>query len=200
MQLSIEQQRLVEDNLALVHKVIKDKVRGVGVGIYTYEDLFQFGCVGLCKAAYTDKFQYAYNRENTHSESEMRFSTYAYRLIWNEICTQLEYSTKVSAESAVDPETLFLYGAKTQGFDGDDTEHADARISLERILAKAEKNASTTVAKGIRALRYVVAGYTSAEIARMMGVGSCQNITACISKARKYLTADAEFIKLLRTA
>ncbi len=199
MQLSIEQQRLGEDNLALVHKVIKDKVRGVGIGIYTYEDLFQFGCVGLCKAAYTDKFQYAFNRENAFSEAKIRFSTYAYRLIWNEICTQLEYSTKVSAESAVDSETLVMYGVKKQT-GHDDAEKADARISLELILAEAEKSASTTVAKGIRALRYMAAGYTSAEIARMMGVGSCHNITACISKARKYLKADAEFIKLLRPA
>ncbi len=197
MQLSIEQQRLVEDNLALVHKVIKDKVRGVGIGVYTYEDLYQFGCIGLCKAACTDKFKYAYNRENTHFESEMRFSTYAYRLIWNEMCTQLEYSTKVSAESA---ETLLLYGAKTQGADGEDTDKADARISLEKALAQALKSTSPTVAKGIQALRYMADGYTSAEIAMMMDSGSCHNITACISKARKHLKADAEFMKLMRSA
>ena len=42
--------------MGLVGKVIKDKVHGVnGLGIYTYDDLFQIGCIGLCKAAATDK-------------------------------------------------------------------------------------------------------------------------------------------------
>ena len=40
--------------------------------IYSHDDLYQIGCIGLCKAAATDKGGC--------------FSTYAYRLIWNEIC------------------------------------------------------------------------------------------------------------------
>ena len=72
MKLSEENQRKVEENLGLVHKVINDKVHGpYQLGIYTREDLFQIGCIGLCKAAATDKGG--------------NFSTYAYRLIWNQI-------------------------------------------------------------------------------------------------------------------
>ena len=68
MKLSEENQRKVEKNLGLVHKVINDKVHGpYQLGIYTREDLFQIGCIGLCKAAATDKGG--------------NFSTYAYRLI-----------------------------------------------------------------------------------------------------------------------
>lgn len=40
-----------------------------------YDDIFRIGCIGLCKAAATDKGG--------------TFFTYAYRLIWNEICDAL---------------------------------------------------------------------------------------------------------------
>ena len=73
MQLTNDQRQIVEENMGLVGKVIGDKVYNLNQGInYTYDDLFQIGCIGLCKAAATDKGGC--------------FSTYAYRLIWNEIC------------------------------------------------------------------------------------------------------------------
>ena len=90
MKLSPAQQQKVEDNMKLVGKVIKDKVHGPNQsGIYSYEDLTQIGYIGLCKAAYTDKGGC--------------FSTYAYRLIWNEICDALikansQYSREISLE------------------------------------------------------------------------------------------------------
>ena len=80
MKLTAEQQRKAEENMGLVGKVIADKVHGTYFGSYTREDLFQIGCIGLCKAAATDKGGC--------------FSTYAYRLIWNEICTALISATR----------------------------------------------------------------------------------------------------------
>lgn len=56
MTLNDVQRKQVEENMGLVGKVIKDRVHGMnGLGIYTYDDLFQIGCIGLCKAAATDK-------------------------------------------------------------------------------------------------------------------------------------------------
>ena len=47
MTLNDAQRKQVEENIGLVGKVIKDKVHGVnGLGIYTYDDLFQIGCIG----------------------------------------------------------------------------------------------------------------------------------------------------------
>ena len=84
MKLSEERPQKVEENLGLVHKVINDKVHGpYQLGIYSREDLFQIGCIGLCKAVATDKGG--------------NFSTYAYRLIWNQICDALIYSTRRQA-------------------------------------------------------------------------------------------------------
>ena len=42
--------------MGLVGKVIGDCVHTLDKGcIYTYDDLFQIGCIGLCKAAQTDR-------------------------------------------------------------------------------------------------------------------------------------------------
>ena len=72
--LTKEQRVKVEENMGLVGKVIGDCVHTLDKGcIYTYDDLFQIGCIGLCKAAQTD--------QPGHKGA---FSTYAYCLIRNE--------------------------------------------------------------------------------------------------------------------
>ena len=77
--LTKEQRVKVEENMGLVGKVIGDCVHTLDKGcIYTYDDLFQIGCIGLCKAAQTD--------QPGHKGA---FSTYAYCLIRNEIYTQI---------------------------------------------------------------------------------------------------------------
>ena len=93
MTLTERQQRIVEANMGLVGRVIKDKVHGLGQeGAFTYDDLFQIGCIGLCKAAATDKGGC--------------FSTYAYRLIWNEICDTLVKTTRINQNETVIKELL----------------------------------------------------------------------------------------------
>ena len=128
MTLTQPQQRKVEQNLGLVGKVIKDKVHNPGQNsIYSYDDLYQIGCIGLCKAAYSDKGGC--------------FSTYAYRLIWNEICTALIYANRRAAkECELIPEVL----GKEDSLD----EHHELSMILDRL----EANASEAMAKGIRAI------------------------------------------------
>ena len=80
--LNDEQRILVEENMGLVGKVIKDCLQNPSAqGCYTYDDLFQIGCIGLCKAAQTDR------------PGRGAFSTYAYILIRNEIYNELERGT-----------------------------------------------------------------------------------------------------------
>ena len=61
---------LVEENLPLVHFVLK-RFRDRGA---EYEDLYQYGCIGLVKAV--DRFDPSYN---------VRFSTYAVPIIMGEV-------------------------------------------------------------------------------------------------------------------
>ena len=201
MKLSIEQQQLVEDNMALVHTVIKDRIFGVrSIGTFTYEDLFQIGCIGLCKAAYSDKFKYAYHRENAYSEENTHFSTYAYRLILNEILNGLAYATVRRAEISMDPEELSGLGIADHLNMDDEIADQEYHEALIAAMNKSALHASGTTAKGIQALVYSSQGYSSSEIASMMGAKSCHHVTAWMSKARKFLRSDPTILKVVQIA
>ena len=52
MILTGKEQEKVAKNIGLIHRVIQDKLQPpYQVGMYSYEDLFQIGSIGLCKAA-----------------------------------------------------------------------------------------------------------------------------------------------------
>lgn len=174
MKLTSDQQCVANENIGLVGKVIKDKVHGMDqLGVYTYDDLFQIGCIGLCKAAYSDKGGC--------------FSTYAYRLIWNEICSALIYATRrTNMEALTDQE---IYPTMPHEMDIDQVSDIDA------ILDRALRESHGVTAKGIEALRLSAEGYTSKEIGAKMGA-SPNNVTAWISKARKFLRARPEIYAL----
>ena len=166
--LTKEQRVKVEENMGLVGKVIGDCVHTLDKGcIYTYDDLFQIGCIGLCKAAQTD--------QPGHKGA---FSTYAYCLIRNEIYTQLEYATRRSREQATDPAELPC------GVVDDSLEERDACRELMGLLDRAEATATGTTAKGIRAIRMRIDGYSSKEIGELLGAPA-NHVTAWVSKARK---------------
>lgn len=170
MQLTAEQQKLVEENMGLVGKVIKDKVHSA-VGIFTFDDLFQIGCIGLCKAAATDKGGC--------------FSTYAYRLIWNEICDALIRASRLS---------LHECSIEESGFHFIPAAHSIGRISqteLQILLQAAKQRAAGTTAKGIECLELSVAGYKSREIGLMMSADPSA-VRMWMTKARRFLMAQPE--------
>ena len=169
MTLTPEQQLVVEQNMGLVGKVIQDKVHGLGQGTaFAYEDLFQIGCIGLCKAAATDKGGC--------------FSTYAYRLIWNEICDELIRSSRFER-----------YHCQLKE-DGDLTDHTISKedpciclLEQKVLLEKVKERAVGSVAKGISCLEMSVQGYTSAEI------GKCMHAEA--ATVRMWMTSARRFLK-----
>lgn len=168
MKLTDEQRIVVERNLGLVGKVIKDKVHGPELGGLGYDDLFQIGSIGLCKAAATDK-------------GGRCFSTYAYRLIWHEICDALIRATRQSAKLVPMEETF----PETESGYVDPTVASDFRDAI----AASEAGTCQTVRKGIRCLYLMDAGYSCREIGEELGVPA-NVVTAWISKARKHLKAD----------
>ena len=201
MFLDEKQKLLVENNLPLVWKVIGDNVRGVNsLRVFTAEDLYQVGCIGLCKAVYTDKFQYAYCETKELSDATARFSTYAYRLILNEILTALEYSTRRRAELVKDPVDVELYSEINGKGIEEKIADIDVQTSVGQMMSDAIKNTSGVTAKGIRAIMYSAEGYSSTEIAVMMNAKSGNNVTAWIAKARNYLKSYPELIDLLKSA
>ena len=155
-------EQYIKGNLRLVLSVIKR----FASSNENVDDLFQIGCIGLCKAAYSDKGGC--------------FSTYAYRLIWNEICTALIYANRRAAkECELIPEVL---GKE---------DSLDERHELSMILDRLEANASEAMAKGIRAIRLSAEGYSHAEIGSILGE-SDKCVAARISRTRKYLRSHPD--------
>ena len=160
-----EQQRVkVVENMGLVGKVIKDRVTVYEGGIDSYNDLFQTGCIGLCKAAATDKGGC--------------FSTYAYRLIWNEICTTLRKTAALRAHEYAMGEMR----PETQ----DSGPDPELRIALADMLRKVRREANPTVRKGIDGMELLAAGYTCREIGEREHT-TANVVSARVSQARKYL-------------
>ena len=174
MKLNEEMQRKVEENLGLVHKVINDKVHGpYQLGIYSRDDLFQIGCICLCKAAATDKGG--------------NFSTYAYRLIWNQICDALIYSTRRQTNETTYDVTPFTA-------ERDDTD-IEMGIAIDQALEKAKLEAPPSTVKGIDAIRLMSEGYTCKEIGEQMNATDKQ-VAAMVSKARKFLKGRKDVLDL----
>ncbi len=164
----------VETNMGLVGKVIADKVHGINqYGTITYDDLFQTGCMGLCKAVVTDKGGC--------------FSTYAYRLIWNEICDMLISAGRLAKnETSMDCSMDFSSALVHPESDKMTSE-------LESALFLAKKEASSCVRKGIDAIILKSYGYSGKEIGAWYGVSE-RLVGAWVSKARKYLKANRSFM------
>jgi len=168
MTLTPEQMRVVEENMGLVGKVIKDKVRQLGQpGIPSYDDLFQTGCIGLIKAAMTDKGG--------------TFSTYAYRLIWNEICDELVRNTRlVLNEQPAD--TIEICKQRQDPLETHELRHA---------LQQAKEQAHGGAARGIECLELMVQGYNSQEIGDIVGADA-GTVRMWMTRARKYLKSNPE--------
>ena len=83
--LNEDQQRLVEENLPLVHWYLRTKTKYIPRG--EYDDFFQMGAYGLCKAAAT-----------FIPEKGRLFSTYAYFCIANEVLQHFRKERRREAE------------------------------------------------------------------------------------------------------
>ena len=175
--LTAEQREKVEQNIRLVQKVINDKVHGpYQLGICTYDGMVQIVCIGLCKSAATDR--------------GWTFSTYAYRLIWNEICDALIYSTRRQAtELSSDMIPLVAENPTVSIAD------VATQLDVQAALKAAKQKASPCVIKGIDAMIQMAEGRSSKEIGNEFGV-SANLVCAWVSKARKYLKSRPEILAL----
>lgn len=180
MPLGNEQQVLVEENMGLVGRVIKDSIHGVNrLGMYTYDDIFQIGCIGLIKAAMH------FRQGNT------KFGIYAYTVIRNEIYDALSYAAaRERHECEAGPDGAAMLAKPTWD------EYSLAAAELWHMLDAAKAGSGRAVAGGIEAIRMMADGYTAREIGEMMGGIPASNITAWVSKARKRLRSNPAVLAL----
>lgn len=178
MKLTPEQQRVVEQNMGLVGKVIKDKVHGIGQsGAFLYDDLFQIGCIGLCKAAATDKGGC--------------FSTYAYRIIWNEICDALIQATRLSSRECA------LEASESIHMTAENVQDLLESCELKAMLLQIKNDAQGIIAKGIQCLLLAEEGYTSKELGELFSAEPAA-VRMWMTKARRYLKEHPDLVTYMK--
>ena len=173
--LNADQQEMVEQHLDLVSIIIRkyigtnEQIRGL-----EYEDLYQCGCLALCKAAY-------------YYDGRVKFETFAGTVIRNVLLDECRkaksiYSHSLSYDASVDPDDDD--GDTFAGMLGDTYDMTDRLFSEElmSIVQTAKKTHKGAVLKGIEAIELRIKGYTGAEIAQMYGVKN-NNVSSWISKA-----------------
>ena len=174
MTLSEEQRLQVEANMGLIGKVLKDKLRGgSALGVYTHEDLFQIGCVGLCKAVAEDK-------------KTGCFSTFAYRLIWNEICAALVLGNRYAMHEAPTEDPSEVHHAVSE------FASSNSRLELEELQRRLSRDAPAGIRKGMQVLILKAHGYTSKEIGVQLQLPA-NAVRTLASRTRAYIRKLPEY-------
>jgi len=186
------QRQLVADHIHIVEWAIYDHIE-VNENLYGfgYDDLFQEGCLCLCKAA------------ATYVSESAQFNTYAQVVVRNGLLTYCKKMCKIQKP------LINLYNVPLDSEDGDGETHGDhfagedvfeTLISYTDIidLLESVKPEYNGVARlGIEALELKVKGYSGAEIARLWGVEQ-NHVGAWISRAKKKLRNNERFVMGLR--
>lgn len=179
------QRKMVEENLMVVKQAIRTAVI-VNETIYgfEYDDLYQEGCILLCKAA-----------ENYDPQKNVLFSTYAQTVVANGLktycrllCNKQKHMITVPFYST-NENVMFL-----SEFSADDMmDSVISEIDISNLLYPLKQQYTGVVLKGIKAIELKAKGYSGAEIAKMYGVKP-NLVGAWISKALKKLEQNGMFI------
>ena len=179
-----KQQRLVEDNLHVVklaiHKniIVNDSLYG-----FEYDDLYQEGCIWLCKAAVS--FDETRN---------VKFSTYAERVVINGLRTycrlMCRHHIQLPAQKEQDEEVFSLDQIPAE----DTLEQLFEEQDIYILLQSMKQQYSGTIRLGIEAIEWKVKGFSGAEIAKMYGVKP-NLVGAWISRASSRLKKNSDFMK-----
>ena len=189
--LNKKQQLLVESNLSVVkyaiHKniIVNDSLYG-----FEYDDLFQEGCIWLCKAAVS-----------FDESRDIKFTTYAEKVVANGLRTDCRLMCGKQKHH------VSLPSAETD-MDGFSLEQLPAEDPLDKIFEEQDvllllqgcKCQYTGTARlGIEAIEWKIKGLSGAEIARMYGVKP-NLVGAWISRAAARLKQNETFMQYFNRA
>ena len=107
------------------------------------------------------------------------FSTYAYRLIWNEICDALVYASRKHSKEDASDDVKLTYPQE------DYEPNMDMKIELYDLIKKAKRDVSPSVAIGIDALLLMNDGYTAKDIGDQFGKNA-NTIVSYFSSSKEY--------------
>lgn len=179
--LSAEQRNMVENNLQLVKRTIYKyiTVNQTILGL-DFDDLFQEGCIWLCKAAATFR-----------EDKGVKFETYAEKVVSNGLRTycRLTYSKQKRILSLSDCEEVeFDEPIVLKSYDNDLIEQ-----DILRFLQNLKSEYTGVARLGIEAIEWKVKGFTGTEIANTYDVKP-NMVGAWISRAVQKLKKNIVFI------
>ena len=186
--LTEEQRCLVTEHMSVVHWVILLNIH-VNERIYgfSYDDLFQEGCVWLCRAAVS------------YDPSLSQFSTYARKVVRNGLlsycrtmCDKQRHFTRLEIGEQGE---LIADGAVLNRVDGFSA-HISMLETLE-LLESRKQDYNGIARLGIEALELKIKCITIKEIAQMYGVPS-SHVGAWISRSAYKLREDRKFLDSVR--
>ena len=172
------QRALVEENIQLVEKVIRNRIRIANRPMLTYDDFFSVGAEALCNAAMR------------YDSSSGEFAPYATKTIYH---AMVDYCRTMNYRAQKVQDTVF-----EEGVDSLFDRIAAIQLTPDEYIIDAEVmdafhycegRYKGVAAKGIRAIKLKLMGFESSEIAAMYGT-SINNVNAWISRARSKLKKD----------
>lgn len=185
--LTAKQQVMVKENLSVVksaiHRniIVNDNLYG-----FEYDDLYQEGCIWLCKAAIS-----------FDEDREIKFATYAEKVVTNGLrtycrlmCGKQKRHITLPSHSEPDEEGLSM-----EEFPAEDMlEALFEEQDVLTLLQRCKQQYSGTARLGIEAIEWKVKGFSGAEIAKMYGVKP-NLVGAWISRASKRLKENQTFMQ-----
>ena len=180
--LAAAQQRLVEKNLTIVERVLRFDIHANPcVAGLSYEDLYQEGCVWLCKAALT------------FDPARGGFAPYARRVVQNGLVSYcrnvLSRHQRTVSLSDLEPAVLTTLEAQNAA-----ASHTKCETPL--LLAAAESQCNGIARKGVHALALQVSGAPLSAVAVRMSAPP-NHVSAWISRAVHKLRNDESFLSSL---
>lgn len=185
--LNNQQQKLVEENLGVVklaiHKsiIVNDNLYG-----FEYDDLFQEGCIWLCKAACS-----------FDESRDIKFATYAEKVVTNGLrtycrimCGKQKHNILLPAQSEPDETGYSLDQIPAEDMLDKLFEEQD----VFTLLQKCKQQYTGTARLGIEAIEWKVKGLSGAEIAKMYNVKP-NLVGAWISRAAMRLKQNQAFMQ-----
>lgn len=185
--LNNQQQKIVEENLGIVklaiHKsiIFNDNLYG-----FEYDDLYQEGCIWLCKAALS-----------FDESRDIKFATFAEKVVTNGLrtycrlmCGKQKHQTLLPAQSEPDENGYSLDQIPAEDMLDKLFEEQDVFL----LLQKCKKHYTGTVRLGIEAIEWKIKGLSGAEIAKMYDVKP-NLVGAWISRAAQRLRKNHAFMQ-----
>ncbi|MDD2980957.1 MAG: sigma-70 family RNA polymerase sigma factor [Hespellia sp.] len=186
--LTPQQQTLVEEHLPLVSKVLKEQISyDQSIPGIEYHDLYQAGCLALCKAALCYDPQKPFT---PYAATVIRHAVIDYCKKCTYHCKQMYYPRDTISEDQTIWDIL-----EDMDQEKNPLTHAETAEALT-YLENAAKKSHGSLRNGIYSLLQKVYGRNSTDISKQFGVTS-NTVRAWMSLATKELRNNPELYDLL---